>query len=93
LQLRTAQAACRAVPARWPRSSTTQEIVRISVRDDGVGGADLTRGSGLVRLKDRVDALAGRISVDSLPGAGTVRGVTRARLGARPASSRPDLLR
>jgi len=42
------------------------------VRDDGVGGADVGRGSGLVGLKDRVDALGGRITVDSPPGAGTL---------------------
>ncbi|MDT4924824.1 MAG: hypothetical protein QOG01_2537, partial [Pseudonocardiales bacterium] len=45
--------------------------LRVSVRDDGRGGADLTRGSGLVGLTDRVEALGGRLSLDSLPGAGT----------------------
>ena len=45
--------------------------LRISVRDDGVGGADCAGGSGLVGLKDRVEALGGRISVESPPGAGT----------------------
>jgi PAS domain S-box-containing protein len=46
--------------------------LRISVRDDGVGGADGSRGSGLVGLKDRVEALGGRISVLSPRGAGTL---------------------
>jgi signal transduction histidine kinase len=41
------------------------------VHDDGVGGADFTRGTGLVGLKDRVEALGGRISLDSPRGAGT----------------------
>jgi signal transduction histidine kinase len=41
------------------------------VRDDGRGGADLGGGSGLVGLKDRVEALGGRLSVQSAPGAGT----------------------
>jgi signal transduction histidine kinase len=45
--------------------------VRLSVSDDGVGGADFRGGSGLVGLKDRVEALDGRIEVVSLPGAGT----------------------
>jgi signal transduction histidine kinase len=49
----------------------TDRVLRISVRDDGVGGADFAHGSGLVGLKDRVDALGGRISVESPPGAGT----------------------
>jgi signal transduction histidine kinase len=43
----------------------------LSIRDDGVGGADLARGSGLVGLSDRVQALGGSIRVSSQPGEGT----------------------
>jgi signal transduction histidine kinase/DNA-binding LacI/PurR family transcriptional regulator len=43
----------------------------LSVRDDGVGGADFGRGSGLVGLQDRVEALGGTISVKSARGSGT----------------------
>jgi signal transduction histidine kinase len=43
----------------------------LSIRDDGVGGADAARGSGLVGLTDRVEALGGRIDVESAPGGGT----------------------
>jgi signal transduction histidine kinase len=43
----------------------------LSVRDDGVGGADTARGSGLVGLMDRVEALGGSIRVFSRPGKGT----------------------
>jgi signal transduction histidine kinase len=59
--------------ASWVRVDVeaTDGVLRISVHDDGVGGADLAHGSGLVGLKDRVEALAGRISVDSPPGVGT----------------------
>ncbi|MET7403114.1 AAA family ATPase [Dactylosporangium sp. NPDC005572] len=46
-------------------------ILHVTVRDDGVGGADLTLGTGLLGLKDRVEALAGRISLYSPRGAGT----------------------
>jgi signal transduction histidine kinase len=46
-------------------------LLRVRVRDDGVGGADFARGSGLVGLKDRVEALGGRIAVESAPDAGT----------------------
>ncbi len=46
-------------------------VLRVGVRDDGRGGADVARGSGLVGLKDRVEALGGRISLQSSPGAGT----------------------
>ena len=44
---------------------------RLSVSDDGVGGTDLTRGSGLVGLKDRVEAIGGTLTVQSRPGQGT----------------------
>jgi signal transduction histidine kinase len=43
----------------------------LSVRDDGVGGADPARGSGLAGPTDRVEALGGSIRVDSAAGAGT----------------------
>jgi signal transduction histidine kinase len=43
----------------------------LSVRDDGVGGADPARGSGLAGLADRVEALGGSIQVHSAAGAGT----------------------
>jgi signal transduction histidine kinase len=43
----------------------------LTVRDDGVGGADTDRGSGLVGLMDRVEALGGSIRVESCPGKGT----------------------
>jgi signal transduction histidine kinase len=43
----------------------------LSIRDDGVGGADPARGSGLVGLTDRVEALGGSIQVRSEPGDGT----------------------
>jgi PAS domain S-box-containing protein len=44
----------------------------LSIRDDGIGGADATGGSGLIGLKDRVEALGGTISVRSWPGDGTL---------------------
>jgi signal transduction histidine kinase len=46
-------------------------VLRVAVRDDGAGGAELRRGTGLAGLKDRVEALGGRIVLDSPPGAGT----------------------
>ena len=44
---------------------------RLRVRDDGVGGADLHNGTGLVGLRDRVHALGGRLDVTSPPDRGT----------------------
>jgi signal transduction histidine kinase len=46
-------------------------VLRIRVSDDGRGGADPGGGSGLVGLKDRVEALGGRFSVQTAPDAGT----------------------
>ena len=45
--------------------------LRVAITDDGGGGADPERGSGLRGLADRVEALGGRFSVDSPRGAGT----------------------
>jgi PAS domain S-box-containing protein len=44
---------------------------RLCISDDGVGGADPVRGSGLVGLNDRVEASGGRLAVESRPGDGT----------------------
>ncbi len=46
--------------------------VVVEIRDDGVGGADPSSGSGLSGLADRVAALDGELDVDSPPGGGTV---------------------
>jgi PAS domain S-box-containing protein len=43
----------------------------VEVSDDGVGGADVSRGSGLRGLADRIGALSGELVVDSPPGGGT----------------------
>jgi signal transduction histidine kinase len=45
--------------------------LRVCVRDDGAGGADPRLGSGLVGLKDRIEALGGTFSVHSPAGGGT----------------------
>jgi signal transduction histidine kinase len=46
-------------------------MLRVEVRDDGIGGAEPS-GPGLVGINDRVTALAGRFSVESTAGGGTV---------------------
>jgi signal transduction histidine kinase len=53
------------------RMRTTGSDVRLTVTDDGVGGVDPRGGSGLRGLADRVDALGGRVDVDSVPAHGT----------------------
>jgi signal transduction histidine kinase len=50
---------------------TVDSVLRFSVSDDGAGGADPTAGSGLIGLKDRVEALGGTITLHSPLGGGT----------------------
>jgi signal transduction histidine kinase len=45
--------------------------LEVAIRDDGVGGADARRGSGLIGLRDRVEALGGTIEIASAIGHGT----------------------
>jgi signal transduction histidine kinase len=61
--------------------------VRVEVADDGDGGADPARGSGLRGLADRVEALGGELEVESLPGSGT------RLVGELPTSSSGDVPR
>jgi GAF domain-containing protein len=53
------------------RVEVTEDALWAWIADDGIGGADPTRGSGLVGLKDRVEALGGVITVESPVGRGT----------------------
>jgi signal transduction histidine kinase len=45
--------------------------VTVVVEDDGLGGADFARGSGLQGLADRLQALGGSLKVESVSGYGT----------------------
>jgi signal transduction histidine kinase len=49
-----------------------RNCLQLTVRDDGVGGADPKRGTGLTGLADRVEALGGTLTLDSAPGEGTL---------------------
>jgi signal transduction histidine kinase len=60
-----------------------QGRLRLLVRDDGAGGADPLRGTGLRGLNDRVEALDGVLHVDSPPGLGTTV-IAEIPLGGRP---------
>ena len=52
-------------------AETSGGRLRVRVHDDGIGGADPVRGSGLLGLKDRIEALGGTFSVHSPVGRGT----------------------
>jgi signal transduction histidine kinase len=65
----------------------------LAVRDDGIGGVDRARGSGLIGMNDRVEALGGTLSVVSEPGEGTALEVQlplplKAEVGAAANTSR-----
>jgi signal transduction histidine kinase len=57
--------------AIWVAADMVDGRLRLTVRDDGIGGADPANGSGLTGLTDRVEALGGTITVHSPPGEGT----------------------
>ena len=53
------------------RVQASPDGARVDVRDNGVGGADASFGTGLRGIADRVEALRGRLQVTSPPGGGT----------------------
>ena len=64
-------------------------VVRLEITDDGVGGADPSRGSGLNGLSDRVAVLDGTITVDSPPGVGTT---VRVEIPTAPQAAEAEML-
>ena len=50
---------------------TPDTVVRLAIRDDGIGGADPARGSGLTGLRDRIEAVGGTLDVTSPADGGT----------------------
>ena len=64
-------------------------VLRVRVRDDGRGGADFAGSSGLAGLKDRVEALGGRILLHSPPDAGTTVEITLP-LGGQASPGTPE---
>jgi signal transduction histidine kinase len=57
-------------------AATSNGSLRLSIRDDGAGGANPRHGSGLIGLRDRVEALGGTMKLDSAAGSGTSLVVT-----------------
>ncbi len=62
-------------------ANADDENLHLLVRDDGIGGADFDKGSGLIGLKDRVEALSGRLTLSSTVEKGTSLTATIPLLG------------
>ena len=71
--------------------ATMGMTLMVRVEDDGVGGADPSRGTGLVGLGDRLDSLGGTLSVVSDPGHGTVL-AAEIPLGGETDLFEPDII-
>ena len=63
--------------ARIVRRGARDGHLDVKVGDDGVGGADIGSGSGLIGLRDRIAAVGGTLEIESAPAAGAI---LRARL-------------
>lgn len=74
-------------------------VLRFSIRDDGIGGADASLGSGLTGLRDRIEALGGRLHVESPRGRGTSieveipAGQSKDQAGQRTEGASPAVVR
>jgi signal transduction histidine kinase len=58
------------------RAETKGANLYVSIQDDGIGGADTRKGSGLIGLKDRVEVLGGNMQIASPQGNGTSLHIT-----------------
>jgi signal transduction histidine kinase len=76
----------------WVSLGIEDDLLLLSIRDDGVGGADPRRGSGLTGLRDRIEALGGRIKIESQTGSGTVIAVEIPIAGPADRNREPDEL-
>ena len=76
----------------WVSLRVERDVLRLSIRDDGVGGADPNRGSGLTGLRDRIESLGGRIKIVSPSGSGTLIEVEIPIGGPADRNDEPDEL-
>jgi len=76
----------------WVSLRVDHDMLRLSIRDDGVGGADANRGSGLTGLRDRIEALGGQIKIESPSGGGTLIEVEIPIGGPTDRNDEPDEL-
>jgi signal transduction histidine kinase len=76
----------------WVSLRVDHDMLRLSIRDDGVGGADSNRGSGLTGLRDRIEALGGGLKIESPSGSGTLIEVEIPTGGPADRNDEPDEL-
>jgi len=67
-------------------------VLHVRVCDNGRGGADFRHGTGLVGLRDRVEALGGHLRLHSPPGAGTTLQITLPLLASPRAPAPPPTM-
>jgi PAS domain S-box-containing protein len=72
--------------------ATYDALLRATIEDNGIGGAQASAGSGLIGLIDRVEALGGRFNLESPPGQGTKISI-ELPLTERPATAPPGATR
>jgi signal transduction histidine kinase len=87
LQNAAKHAGAQRVDVRLERTGPQHAVLRLLVHDDGAGfdPAVAGAGAGLANMRDRLDAVGGRVSVDSRPGAGTTMTATVAMANPVPA--------
>jgi signal transduction histidine kinase len=76
----------------WVSLRVEDDMLLLSIRDDGVGGAEPSGGSGLTGLRDRIESLAGRIRIESPSGSGTLVEVEIPIAGPADPNREPDEL-
>jgi signal transduction histidine kinase len=76
----------------WVSLRVEDDMLLLSIRDDGVGGADPSQGSGLTGLRDRIEALGGNIKIESPSGSGTLVEVEIPIAGPADPNREPDEL-
>jgi signal transduction histidine kinase len=76
----------------WVSLRVEHDMLLLSIRDDGVGGADASRGSGLTGLRDRIEALGGKLQIESRSASGTLIEVEIPIVGPADRNGEPDEL-
>jgi signal transduction histidine kinase len=74
----------------WVSLRIDDDKFLLAIRDDGVGGAHASRGSGLTGLRDRIEALGGTFRIESPTGRGTVIEVEIPIVGPAHRDGEPD---